>query len=161
MIKEMRKDDFIVSKTDLKGQITYVNKIFVEMGEFSEEELLGKAHSLVRHPDMPKAIFELFWKLIQKGDEIFSFVINKTKNGNDYWVFANVTPSVDEYGETIGYYSVRRKPNTAALDFIKPLYEQMLKAEKNAGVEASNKILTDLLNEKGVDYNEFIISLQK
>ena len=58
MLKEMKKDDFIVSKTDLKGQLTYVNKIFIEMGEYSEKELLGKPHSIVRHPDMPKTVFK-------------------------------------------------------------------------------------------------------
>jgi len=161
MIKEMQENDFIVSKTDLKGRLTYVNKIFIEMGEYSEDELLSKAHSIVRHPDMPKLIFKLLWDFVQKGDEIFAFVVNKTKNDNDYWVFANVTPSLDEKAKTVGYYSVRRKPNAEALQFIKPLYMKMLEAEKNGGVEASNKILTDLLNEKGIDYNEFIISLQK
>lgn len=157
----MKADDFIVSKTDLKGRLTYVNKIFIEMGEYSEAELLGKPHSIVRHPSMPKAIFKLLWELVQKGDEIFAFVVNKTKNGNDYWVFANVTPSLDENGKTVGYYSVRRKPNAAALEFIKTLYGKMLDAERSGGLDASNKILTDLLNEKGVDYNEFIISLQQ
>ncbi len=161
MIKEIKADDFIVSKTDLKGRLTYVNKIFIEMGEYSEEELLGKPHSIVRHPSMPKVIFKLLWEFVQKGDEIFAFVVNKTKNGNDYWVFANVTPSLDERGSTVGYYSVRRKPNAAALEFIKPLYSKMLDAERSGGVEASTRMLTDILNEKGVDYNEFIISLQK
>ena len=160
MIKEMKRDDFIVSKTDLKGRLTYVNKIFIEMGEYSEKELLGKPHSIVRHPDMPKTVFKFLWDMVQNGDEIFAFVINKTKNGNDYWVFANVTPSLDENGKTIGYYSVRRMPNTEALAIIKPLYSQMLSAEKSGGVEAGVKLLTDILNEKGVDYNEFIISLQ-
>ncbi|MEN8302944.1 MAG: PAS domain-containing protein [Campylobacterota bacterium] len=161
MIKEMRENDFIVSKTDLKGHITYVNKIFIEMGEYSEKELLGKPHSIVRNPDTPKAVFKLLWEMIQKGDEVFAYVINKTKNGNDYWVYANVTPSFDANGRAIGYYSVRRMPNPEALAIIKPLYSQMLDAERSGGVEAGVKILTDILSEKGVDYNEFIISLQK
>ena len=161
MLKEMKRDDFIVSKTDLKGRLTYVNKIFIEMGEYTENELLGKPHSIVRHPDMPKAVFKLLWNLVQAGDEIFAFVVNKTKNGNDYWVCANVTPSLDVNGKTVGYYSVRRMPNPAALEIIKPLYTRMVSAERSGGVEAGTKILTDLLNEKGMDYNEFIISLQK
>ena len=161
MLKEMKRDDFIVSKTDLKGRLTYVNKIFIEMGEYAEEELLGQPHSIVRHPDMPKAVFKLLWDLVQGGEEIFAFVVNKTKNGNDYWVYANVTPSLDANGRTIGYYSVRRMPNPEALAILKPLYSQMLSAEKSGGVQAGVKMLTDILNEKGVDYNEFIISLQK
>lgn len=161
MLKEMKRDDFIVSKTDLKGRLTYVNKIFMEMGEYSEKELLGKPHSIVRHPDMPKTVFKFLWDKVQHGDEIFAFVINKTKNGNDYWVFANVTPSLDANGKTVGYYSVRRMPSPEALAIIKPLYSQVLNAEKSGGVEAGVKLITDILNEKGVDYNEFIISLQK
>ncbi len=161
MIKEMKRDDFIVSKTDLKGRLTYVNKIFMEIGEYSESELLGKPHSIVRHPDMPKIVFKLLWELVQAGDEIFAFVVNKTKNGNDYWVFANVTPSLDANGKIIGYYSVRRMPSPQALEIIKPLYTQLLSAERSGGIEASRKMLTDILNEKGMDYNEFIVSLQK
>ena len=160
MIKEMKENDFIVSKTDLKGRITYVNKIFMEMGEYSEAELLGKPHSIVRHPDMPKAVFKLLWDMVQSGDEIFAYVLNRTKNSNDYWVYANVTPSFDANGKIVGYYSVRRMPNLAALEIIKPLYSQMLNAERSGGVEAGTKILTDLLNEKGVGYNELIITLQ-
>jgi len=161
MLKEMKADDFIVSKTDLKGKITYVNKIFMEMGEYSEEELLGKPHNIIRHPDMPKAVFKLLWDMVKNRDEIFAYVLNKTKNSNDYWVYANVTPSIDENGRLIGYYSVRRKPNPQALEIIKPLYSQMLNAERSGGVDAGTKILTDLLHEKGVSYNELIISIQK
>ena len=160
MLKEMKEDDFIVSKTDIKGRITYVNKIFMEMGEYKEDELLGKPHSIIRHADMPKAVFKLLWDMVQNGDEIFAYVLNKTKNGNDYWVYANVTPSKDINGKTIGYYSVRRMPNRNALEIIKPLYAQMLNAERSGGIEAGTKILTDLLDEKGVGYNELIISIQ-
>lgn len=160
MLKEMQENDFIVSKTDKKGRITYVNKIFMDMAEYSEEELLGKPHSLVRHKDMPKAVFKHLWNTIEKKEECFAYVINKTKNGNAYWVFANVTASLDVNGNIIGYYSVRRRPNPAALEVIIPLYKEMLKAEKNSGVDASFKILTDIIHEKGVSYDELIISLQ-
>jgi PAS domain S-box-containing protein len=157
----MKPDDFIISKTDLKGLITYVNKIFMDMAEYTEEELLGKPHNIVRHPDMPKAVFKLLWNRIQKQEEIFAYVINKTKKGNEYWVFANVTASLDEKGKTVGYYSVRRQPNAEALEIIKPLYAKMLEAEKKGGVDASEKLLADILKEKGVEYDEFISSIQK
>jgi len=156
----MKEDDFIVSKTDLKGRITYVNKIFMEMSEFSEEELLGKPHNIIRHKAMPKAVFKLLWDMVQNKEEIFAYVLNKTKKGNDYWVYANITPSVDPRGNIIGYYSVRRKPNPTAVKIIEPLYAQMLQAEKNGGISAGTKVLTDLLHEKGVSYNELIIDIQ-
>ena len=161
MLKEMQEDDFIVSKTDLKGRITYVNKIFMEMAEYSEKELLKAPHSIIRHEDMPKAVFQLLWKMIQNGEEIFAFVLNKTKKGNSYWVYANVTPSYDENKTMIGYYSVRRRPNPKALEIIKPLYSAMLQAEKSAGIDAGTNILLDVLNEKGVSYNELIIAIQE
>lgn len=161
MLIELANDDFIISKTDLKGRLTYVNKIFIDIAEYTEEELLGQPHNIVRHVDMPKAIFKLLWTTIQKKEELFAYVINRTKGGNAYWVFANITASLDDKGQALGYYSVRRKANPQALEIIKPLYVKMLEAEKRGGIEASNKILTDILKEKGMDYNEFIISIQK
>lgn len=161
MERKMDENDFIVSKTDLKGKISYCNRIFMEMAEYREEELLGAPHSIIRHPDMPKAVFKLLWDRIQKKEEVFAYVLNRTKNKNEYWVFANVTASLDVRGNIIGYYSVRRKPNEKALAIIKPLYATMLEAEKRGGVEASSKILTDLLAEKGMSYDELIIAIQE
>lgn len=161
MEKQMQENDFIVSKTDTKGRITYVNKIFMEMAEYDESELLGKPHSLVRNPLMPKYVFKLLWERVQNKEEIFAYVVNKTKNGNDYWVFANVTASIDEHNKIVGYYSVRRKPNPKALTIIKPLYQKMLDAEKRGGIEASKKILDDVCKEHGVSYDELIISIQE
>jgi len=161
MERQMDENDFIVSKTDLKGKITYCNRIFIEMAEYSEEELLGAPHNMIRHPKMPKAVFQLLWDRIQKKEEVFAFVLNQTKNKNEYWVFANVTASLDVRGNVIGYYSVRRKPNPNALAIIKPLYAKMIEAEEKYGTSASTKILTDLLDEKGVEYNELVISIQE
>jgi PAS domain S-box-containing protein len=160
LLREMRDEDFIVSKTDLKGRITYCNQIFIDMAEYTEEELLEKPHSIIRHPDMPKAVFRYLWEMIPKKEEVFAYVINKTKNNNAYWVYANITASLDERGNIVDYYSVRRKPNPKALEVIIPLYKQMLEVEKNSGVDASFKVLTDILHNKGVGYNELIISLQ-
>ena len=161
MTVELQENDFIVSKTDTKGRITYVNKIFMDIAEYTEEELLGKPHNIVRHPSMPKAVFKLLWERIQNKDEIFAYVINQTKNKNEYWVYANVTPSLDVNGNIVGYYSVRRKPKQSALDIIQPLYKAMLDAEKTGGMEASTKLLKETLADKGVSYDEFIISLQQ
>ena len=160
MLKQMKENDFIVSKTDLKGKITYTNKIFMEMAEYKECELLGKPHNIIRHPDMPKAVFKLLWDRVQNKEEIFAFVLNRTKNGDDYWVYANITASLDANSNIVGYYSVRRMPNPSALDIIIPLYAKMLQVEKSSGMEASTKLLNDILKEKGVSYDEFIIHIQ-
>lgn len=132
----------------------------MEMGEYNEAELLNQPHNLIRHPDMPKAVFKLLWDRVQNKEEIFAYVINQTKNNNHYWVFANVTPSLDVQGNIIGYYSVRRKPSQKALEIIQPLYKKMLEAEKTGGMNASTEVLKNILGEKGVSYDEFIISIQ-
>jgi len=161
MERKINENDFIVSKTDLKGRITYCNRIFMDMAEYSEEELLGAPHNIIRHKKMPKAVFKLLWDRIQAKEEVFAYVVNETKNKNEYWVFANVTASVDVRGNIIGYYSVRRKPNPKAVEIITPLYAKMLEVERTMGIEASAKVLTDLLEEKGMGYDEFIISIQE
>ena len=152
--------EFIVSKTDTKGRITYCNELFINISGYSEEELLGKAHALVRHPDMPKAVFKLLWERIQAKKEIFAYVKNLSKDGRYYWVFANVTASLDNLGNIIGYYSVRIKPHEGAVATISALYQEMIRIEQREGVEGSLHYLNTLLDEKGVCYDAFIIALQ-
>ena len=93
-------------------------------------------------------------------DEIFAFVKNKTHNGGFYWVYANVTPSVDDRGNIVGYYSVRRKVNETNLHMVEDLYAKLLEEERRGGIQASEQFLNDLLNKKGVTYDEFIASIQ-
>jgi PAS domain S-box-containing protein len=158
---EVKSDAFLVSKTDTKGRITYCNPPFIDIAGYSEKELLGKPHSIVRHPDMPRIIFKLLWEKIQRKEEIFAYVKNMSSDGGFYWVYANVTASLDKNGNIIGFYSVRRKPNPKALASIKPLYEKLVSIEKNSGIEASLKYLNEFLKEKGVSYEEFSNNLQR
>jgi PAS domain S-box-containing protein len=159
--KKMQEGDFIVSKTDTKGKITYGNEIFIKMSGYSEDELLGAPHSILRHPDMPKIVFKLLWDHIQRKEEIFAYVKNLCKDGSFYWVYANVTASLDASGKIIGYYSVRRKPTPKALEVIESIYPKLLQAEKNGGVEASKRLLEDTLSQEGVSYEEFVTNLQQ
>lgn len=149
----------LVSKTDLKGIITYANENFISVSGYSEHEIIGKPHSLVRHPDMPKIIFKLLWETIQSGEEINAYVINKTKDGNYYWVFANVVASIDIKGNTLGYHSTRHKPTQKALEIVQPLYKKLHEIEVSSGVEASLKELEDILKKKGLSYDEFVLSI--
>ena len=159
----LRENDFIVSKTDPKGLLTYGNEIFIEFSGYTESELLGKQHNIVRHPDMPRAVFKLLWDTLQAGNEFNGYVKNLSKNGSFYWVFANVTPSYAPDGTLLGYYSVRRKPRQDAVKFIEQLYRDMLETESRAGarnaIDASTQLLTDLLNSKEVGYEEFVLTL--
>ena len=159
----MREDDFLVSKTDLKGRITYGNRIFIEFSGYSEAELLGSQHNIVRHPGMPRGIFRFLWDTIGQKKECFAYVKNMSKDGGFYWVFANVTPSINPQGEVEGYFSVRRKPRSQAIAGVTALYEQMLAEEKRVGsknaCEASLVLLNQVLAQKGVDYESFILSI--
>lgn len=159
----LKYDDLIVTKTDLKGNITYCNECFLNVSKLSEKEALNQPHSLIRHPDMPKAVFQILWNTLNEGNEFFGIVKNLSSDGNYYWVFANITPSFDESGKAIGYFSVRRKANNALVKIMNNLYKKMLQEEKrhsddNRAIEASTQILNNFIDEQGVSYNEYLIS---
>ena len=159
----MREDDFIVSKTDLKGRITYCNRVFIEFSGFEAHELLGEQHNIVRHPDMPRGVFKFLWDTLEQKKECFAYVKNMCKDGAFYWVFANVTPDLDARGQTVGYFSVRRKANPKAIATISEVYKAMLEEERRAGPKdacaASLALLGNVLKQKGVSYEQLILSL--
>jgi PAS domain S-box-containing protein len=160
------EDEIIVSKTDQRGIITYANDVFQRVSGYTEAELLGAPHNLVRHPDMPRCVFKLLWEVIQGGDEIFAYVLNLAKDGSHYWVFAHVTPSYDLNGQRVGYHSNRRVPYADALTKVTPLYSHLLEIEKrapnpNAGMDASYKAIIDLLQSQNLSYPQFVFSLSK
>lgn len=160
----MREQDFIVSKTDSKGRITYCNRTFIEFSGYSESELLGASHNIIRHPDMPKGVFKLMWETLQQGHEFFGYIKNSCKDGGLYWTFANATPSLDAQGKLLGYFSVRRKPVSRAIESLEPLYQAMLEEERRksggTGIEASVKLLEQAIKEQGGDgYENFILAL--
>jgi len=158
-------DEIIVSKTDLKGNIIYANNVFLRIASYVEKQCLGQPHSMIRHPEMPRCIFKLLWETIHSGKEIFAYCVNRSANGDHYWVLAHVTPSFDGSGNIIGYHSNRRVPDRAILDdSIIPLYKSLLAEEnkhsdRKAGLEASCSMVVNLLKENGVEYDEFISSL--
>ncbi|WP_455755828.1 PAS domain-containing protein [Sulfurimonas sp.] len=155
---KFESDEIIVSKTDTHGKITYGNELFLKLAGYSEKDILHAPHNIIRHPDMPKIIFKLLWDYLKAGKEIYAYVVNQSKNGDHYWVFANVTPSYDTSGNVVGYYSVRRRPTEKALNIIKPLYKQLLNAEKTGGMSASEKMVNELLEKNGGRYDKFILS---
>ena len=159
---QLQSNEFIVSKTDVKGRITYANQTFYKISGFSEEEIMGVQHNIVRHPDMPRSVFALLWQTIQQGQEIFAFVKNLRRDGGYYWVWANVTASTDANHQLLGYHSVRRCPNRAVLPTVSNLYAQMLAAEKQAGsrdaIQAGQTVLMNAL--QGQSYEKFVLSLQ-
>ena len=161
--KLMREEDFIVSKTDVKGRITYGNRIFIEFSGYTEAELLGTQHNVIRHPDMPRGVFKFLWDTLAAERECFAYVKNMAKDGSFYWVLANVTPSYDPNGQVDGYFSVRRQPRREAVDVCADVYAEMIKIEQQAGArdacDASLSWLVSVLQSKGKSYDEFILGL--
>ena len=159
----MRENDFIVSKTNPKGIITYGNPIFIEFSGYTEAELIGSQHNIIRHPDMPRAAFKLAWDTIASGKEFFAYVKNMSKDGSFYWVFTHISPDIGSNGNIVGYTSVRRCPKRSALEKIEPLYRQMQQAEQSAGVRdaiaAGTQVLVDVMKQTGLGYEQLVFSL--
>lgn len=157
-------DELIVTKTDLKGRITYANDVFLRLSKYPTGEVIGAPHSLIRHPSMPRCIFKMLWDSIQAKKEIFAYVVNLAQNGDHYWVFAHVTPTLDAQQNVIGFHSNRRKPEPAQVERIKSIYQKLVTeedrhADRKEGLKRSFEMLMGMLKEKGLEYDEFAFSI--
>jgi PAS domain S-box-containing protein len=156
------EDALIVSKTDSKGCIKYVNQQFCELSGYAESELIGKSHNVVRSNLMPRAIYNLMWDHFKKEEEFFGYIVNRNKDNSFYWALINVTPCYRDE-QLAGYFAARRSASPEALKVIKPLYESMLQAEKTASEEQlipmSSAILLQTITKEYQTYAEFVLSL--
>lgn len=144
-------EELFVSRTNKKGHIQSGNNVFVRISEFDKSDLLGRPHNVIRHPDMPKAVFKMLWNEISQDRVFGGYIKNKSKSGKYYWVFAVVFP----YSE--GYISVRMKPTSEILEKVKSIYETALQVEKTENIEASISIILQSLKELGFSqYSEFM-----
>lgn len=157
-------DEIIVSKTDTKGRIIYANEVFLAMAGYAEREILGQPHSIIRHPAMPRCVFKLLWDTIESGKECFAYVLNRSKNGDHYWVLAHVTPTFGPNGDIVSYHSNRRVPRRDAVAKAEGLYGELLAIEqrqddRKAGMLTAFQALVDKLQAVGVPYDEFVFGL--
>ena len=151
---------YIVSKTDAKGIIEYGNDYFVEISGYSEAELIGQPHSIIRHPDMPKVVFKMMWDRINRAQNIMAVVKNLAKDGSFYWVVTEFEPKVDPItNEIISHTAFRKAAPRAAVEAMAPIYQKLIEIEKNGGMEASEKYLRGYLEEAGMTYDELIDDL--
>ncbi|RMG29014.1 MAG: PAS domain-containing protein [Gammaproteobacteria bacterium] len=162
---KLAPDELIVSRTDPKGRIRYVNRTFMRVSGYSEPEIMGKPHNIIRHPDMPRGIFRLLWKTILAGEECFAYVKNRTRDGGYYWVFANVTADRNAEGEIIGFFSVRRRMPEALIPYFESLYARMRAAEAgkpaSQAPEAGIAVLEEEIRNRGFDsYETFVLGIQ-
>jgi PAS domain S-box-containing protein len=157
-------EEIIVSKTDRQGRIMYANDVFLRVSGYEEEDLRGAPHSIIRHPDMPRAVFKLLWDSVESGVEIFAYVNNLARSGEHYWVLAHVTPSFSNDGQIVGFHSNRRCPERSAIEKIAPIYDELRDIERSFtdrkdGLVASAARLEGMLAAAGMSYHEWVWTL--
>lgn len=121
----LKSNDFLVSQTDAKGVILFANDDFCKVAGYTVQEMIGKQHNLVRHPDMPKEAFRDLWQTVQQNKIWTGYVKNQTKDGGSYWVFATVYPMYDETRNAMTYMSCRRKPSKEEIIDAEALYKTL------------------------------------
>ena len=155
------KKKFIVSKTDIEGNILFVNQNFCDVTGYKYDELIGQPHSVLRHPNMPKAIFYMIWKSLLAGMEVSAIIKNVAKSGKYYWVIADFSMQRDNHGQLETFTSFKRfAPEHVSRD-IEDLYNHMCYAERKSGMEGSLLYLETFLEEKQLSYNEYLEELVK
>ncbi len=156
--------DIIVSKGDKEGNITYANPIFFKVAGYTQAELMDQPHSKIRHPDMPKVVFEHLWTNLKAGKDVKVFVKNLCKDGGFYWVFAHVRVATNPDGTFRNYVSTRRAMSASAREPIEALYTELKQIEDQEGIEASRTKLNAFLVAQGgslEQFNEMMTQLQK
>jgi PAS domain S-box-containing protein len=164
--RTFRDDEIIVSKTDTRGRLTYVNDVFLRVSAYAEADLIGRPHNVIRHPDMPRAVFRLLWDTIGSGRELFAYIVNLAGDGAHYWVLAHVTPTFGSDGNIVGFHSNRRTPSRGALEKVTPVYNSLLAEERRHGhapdaLAASSALLQEHLAGISMTYDEWVWSLDE
>jgi len=150
-------NEIFFSSTDLKGIIKAGNRVFFRISQYSPEEMIGKPHNIVRHPDMPKIIFKLLWDFIKNKKIIIAYVKNLAKDGSYYWVLAIVLPIVGKDGKIKKYLSIRIKPTSDYFNVIPELYKKLLKMEKRYEMEDIFSFLQEEIKKLGFEsYEDFM-----
>ncbi len=148
---EYSKDAVLISKTDTKGKITFVSPDFASISGYKVEELLGKPHNIIRHPDMPKSVFKEMWDTIESGQPWHGFVKNLRKNGEYYWVEATILP-IRQSNQIVGYISIRKKPSRKKVIESDALYKKI-----NAGYKPSKFL--NFIHKTGFQNRIFLFGL--
>lgn len=145
-------DELFFSTTDLRGIIQYGNDVFIRISGYPSETILGAPHNIIRHPDMPKCVFKLFWDTLKDNKPIGAYVKNMAADGRYYWVFAFAFPVND------GYLSIRFKPTSKVFDRVQEIYHRVLQHEKETSMDDAEPVLMDLVRKEGFrDYEDFMV----
>lgn len=150
----------ILSETDITGKTTYANAYFVELSGYPEEELMGKPHNIVRHPDMPKTVFKLLWEALKVGKEYKAIIKNRRRDGKYYWVYSEYKPLYNDKKQIRGYRSHRRPVPKKTLEDVEVLYKKLLDLELTKGQKDAEMFLELKLHNDGYhDYSAFVEEL--
>jgi len=148
-----------MSKTDPKGIIEYANESFMEVCGYTESELMGRPHNIVRHPDMPRVVFKLMWERLLKAQGIYAVVKNMAKDGRFYWVIAKLETKLDENNTIISHFARRKAAPADVVSRIEKLYKTLKSIEEDQTPEVAEKYFYGLLEEKDISYDEFIMQV--
>jgi len=156
---KMKSNEVIFTKTDLSGRILFGNDVFEKMSGLKKEQYIGKPHSIIRHQDMPKAIFKIMWDAIQKGEDLIAIIKNTTVDGNYYWVATHFEVERDDNGKPIAYEAIRIPVSNKAKKEMEVFYKELRSIERMKGVEASEKYIQDFLFIKNITFNDYMYAL--
>jgi len=162
-VKEVRcrRKEIMISRTDLKGNIIYYNPVFANVNGFKGASVIHKPHNIVRHPEMPKAIFQIIWSIIEQGLPIQAIIKNRTKEGHYYWTLINWKVQKNRDYQPISYIAYGRQAPEHAIKAMEPIYKMMIEIEKEHGIDASLDYLHAFLSEEGFTYKEYMEKLTK
>lgn len=145
-------DELFFSTTDERGVIDFGNEVFIRVSGYAPEQIIGAPHNIIRHPDMPRCVFKLFWKILKQNLPVGAFVKNLAIDGSYYWVFAFAFPVKD------GYLSIRFRPSSTLFPAVQDLYADVLKKEKTTSMDDAEEYLLKCLSEKGFQsYEDFMV----
>jgi PAS domain S-box-containing protein len=159
-------DEILVTKTNSDDVIVYANDAFIEVSGYSEDEIIGATHEIVRHPDMPRGLSKHLTAMLKSGQEMFVYVPQLTKDGTTYWVLAHVTHSRDAAGRVVGEHSHDRAPDAESVAQASALYSRLVAEERRhsdpeTGKAASIRLFDEFLDAKGMTYEEWVWSITK
>ncbi|MCF6350708.1 MAG: PAS domain-containing protein [Flavobacteriaceae bacterium] len=148
----------IMSKTNYKGLIEFANEYFTETSGYSKYELIGKAHNIVRHPDMPKVVFKMMWDKLRKGENLYAIIKNLAKDGSFYWVVTKFETTFDSGGNILSHYARRKAVPTKVVENAESIYKMILTIEKYDPKLAEETFIEILENQK-LTYDDFFLEV--
>jgi len=153
--------EVIISRTDTKGNIIYCNSTFRKVNAFEGASVINQSHSILRHPDMPKVIFDIVWKTIAKGLPIQAILKNKTKDNRYYWTMIDWKPQKDMNNKIVSYVAHGKQAPQQIIDIIEPLYDILKDIEKEHGLKSALTYLHAYLDEQDMTYSQYLNYLTK